>query len=314
MGSGGQLHARIYWLSGRLGPSGSLHRPMARAPRADLREASDESIKLVTQLDARVQNLESIRYSWWIHWRQLADYLLPRRMRWLYPCNQTWNRGAPLNQNIINNTGTIAARTLAAGMLAGTTSPAKPWFRLAPTDATVGEDYDVKVWLEEARNRMMRIMAASNYYTCKGVQLFDEVVFGTSPMMIYEDADKGIHCYVPSPGEYFCSANGNFEVDSLYRRYPLSVSQVVSTFGLDALPEDSRHMVFHAGTALKDGRTVATGGRVLAVTARGDSLAEAQAEARFLMLSANSILTLKKDRSSGSKVRCPQIALNQKKS
>ena len=59
---------------------------MARAPRADLREASDESIKLVTQLDARVQNLESIRYSWWIHWRQLADYLLPRRMR----CPPSW--------------------------------------------------------------------------------------------------------------------------------------------------------------------------------------------------------------------------------
>jgi phosphoribosylamine--glycine ligase len=49
--------------------------------------------------------------------------------------------------------------------------------------------------------------------------------------------------------------------------------------GLDALPEDSRNMVFHAGTALKDGKTVAIGGRVLNVTARGDSLAEAQSRA-----------------------------------
>ena len=49
--------------------------------------------------------------------------------------------------------------------------------------------------------------------------------------------------------------------------------------GLDALPETSQQMVFHAGTATKDGHTVATGGRVLAVTARGTSLAEAQAEA-----------------------------------
>jgi phosphoribosylamine--glycine ligase len=49
--------------------------------------------------------------------------------------------------------------------------------------------------------------------------------------------------------------------------------------GLDALPEDSRNMVFHAGTAEKDGQIVAVGGRVLNVTARGDSLAEAQARA-----------------------------------
>ena len=49
--------------------------------------------------------------------------------------------------------------------------------------------------------------------------------------------------------------------------------------GLEALPEDSKNMVFHAGTAARDGAIVATGGRVLNVTARGDSLAEAQARA-----------------------------------
>lgn len=46
--------------------------------------------------------------------------------------------------------------------------------------------------------------------------------------------------------------------------------------GLDALPEDSANMVFHAGTASKDGNIVATGGRVLNVTARGNSLKEAR--------------------------------------
>ncbi|MBL9064168.1 phosphoribosylamine--glycine ligase [Tabrizicola sp.] len=45
--------------------------------------------------------------------------------------------------------------------------------------------------------------------------------------------------------------------------------------GLDRMPEDSRHMVFHAGTALKDGLVTANGGRVLAFTARGASLEEA---------------------------------------
>ena len=47
--------------------------------------------------------------------------------------------------------------------------------------------------------------------------------------------------------------------------------------GLDILPEDSAHMVFHAGTALKDGALVATGGRVLAA-----SNAEIHAEALAL--------------------------------
>ncbi|KRS17273.1 phosphoribosylamine--glycine ligase [Roseovarius indicus] len=45
--------------------------------------------------------------------------------------------------------------------------------------------------------------------------------------------------------------------------------------GLENVPEDSFHMVFHAGTGRKDGQFIATGGRVLNVTARGASLREA---------------------------------------
>ncbi len=52
--------------------------------------------------------------------------------------------------------------------------------------------------------------------------------------------------------------------------YPASYPKGLSITGLDALPDDV--MVFHAGTAQKDGQLVTSGGRVLAVTARGDDL------------------------------------------
>ena len=42
-------------------------------------------------------------------------------------------------------------------------------------------------------------------------------------------------------------------------------------------------MVFHAGTARQDGRIIADGGRVLNVTARGTTLAEAQKRAYGLI-------------------------------
>ena len=63
------------------------------------------------------------------------------------------------------------------------------------------------------------------------------------------------------------------------RGYPGAYVKGTAIRGLEALPEDSRNMVFHAGTAAKDGAIVATGGRVLNVTARGETLAEAQARA-----------------------------------
>ncbi len=45
--------------------------------------------------------------------------------------------------------------------------------------------------------------------------------------------------------------------------------------GLEECPADSFNMVFHAGTATKDGKFSAAGGRVLGVTARGATLREA---------------------------------------
>ena len=61
--------------------------------------------------------------------------------------------------------------------------------------------------------------------------------------------------------------------------YPGAYEKGSEIKGLDALPEDSRNQVFHAGTREDGGRILAHGGRVLNVTARGDSLAEAQARA-----------------------------------
>ena len=61
--------------------------------------------------------------------------------------------------------------------------------------------------------------------------------------------------------------------------YPGDYEKGSEIKGLSALPEDSANMVFHAGTKAQDGAILANGGRVLNVTARGATLAEAQERA-----------------------------------
>lgn len=65
--------------------------------------------------------------------------------------------------------------------------------------------------------------------------------------------------------------------------YPGSYMKGTPIRGLDALPETSFQMTFHAGTDLQDGAIVATGGRVLACTGRGTTLAEAHQRAYQLV-------------------------------
>jgi phosphoribosylamine---glycine ligase len=60
------------------------------------------------------------------------------------------------------------------------------------------------------------------------------------------------------------------------RGYPGAYEKGSVIHGLKRLPEDSRHMCFHAGTVERDGQILANGGRVLTVTARGDTLQDAR--------------------------------------
>ena len=65
--------------------------------------------------------------------------------------------------------------------------------------------------------------------------------------------------------------------------YPGSYEKNTQIKGLDAIAQNSKAQIFHAGTTSDSDKTLATGGRVLNVTARGDSLAEARDAAYVLI-------------------------------
>lgn len=64
--------------------------------------------------------------------------------------------------------------------------------------------------------------------------------------------------------------------------YPGDYTKGSQINGLPSVPESSHEMLFHAGTANRDGATVASGGRVLNATGRGATLAEARDRAYAL--------------------------------
>lgn len=61
--------------------------------------------------------------------------------------------------------------------------------------------------------------------------------------------------------------------------YPVSYKKGFEIKGLENFEGRKDYFVFHAGTALKDGKIVTSGGRVLGVTAKGATLKEARANA-----------------------------------
>jgi len=170
--------------------------------------------------------LTTDRSQWENLWRELSDNYLPQRYRWLLKSTE-YSAQRARRQYIINNTGTQAARTLAAGMMNGVTSPSRPWFKLRVPGIRLSDHKDLSIWLEEVERRLLQIMAESNFYNSMSVMYLDMSVFGTAANLIYEDDDTVIRCYNPPLGEFFVAQNDRGFIDVFARRFNMKIHQYI---------------------------------------------------------------------------------------
>lgn len=190
--------------------------------------------------------LESERSSFIPHWQELSKFTFPRRGRFFVTDT---NRGDRRNQNIIDSTATLAARTLRSGMMAGITSPARPWFRLMTPDPTLSDLGPVKDWLFLVSQRMSTVFAKSNLYNVLPIIYGDIGVFATSAMGVEEDFDDVLRFYPFPLGSYCISNNERLKVDVFTRQFRMTVRQLVSRFGRKSDPQ------VQAGKPFKRGQT-----------------------------------------------------------
>lgn len=174
------------------------------------------------------RQLENERSSFDSHWRELGDYILPRRPR--FNTTET-NKGNKVNQKIIDATGTLAVRTLMSGMMGGITSPARPWFKLTTADPDLADYSSVKQWLDVVSRRMSTMYLRSNLYNALPIIYKDMSVFGTGCMLIEEDFDRVIRCYTFGIGSYYLANNEKMIVDTFFRNFRMTVRQLVLKFG-----------------------------------------------------------------------------------
>lgn len=130
----------------------------------------------------QLQALKSERQSWDSHYRELQEFFLPRRGRWLEAPASL--RGSKVNNKLVDPTPRFAARTLASGMHAGSTNPAMPWFKLTTPDPEMLEFPAIGNWLYMVESRMRDVFERSNLYSVLPMLYADAGVFGTAPMTI----------------------------------------------------------------------------------------------------------------------------------
>ena len=167
------------------------------------------------------------RESWVGHWREISGHLLPRNGRFLVSDR---NRGDKRHNTIYDSTGTKALRILSAGLMAGMTSPARPWFRLATPDPDLMEFAPVKQWMHQVTVLMRDVFAKSNTYRSLHTLYEELAAFGTVADIVLPDFQNVIHHHPLTIGEYAIATDYKGDVTTLYREFDMTVSQVVGQF------------------------------------------------------------------------------------
>lgn len=163
------------------------------------------------------------------HWRECSDFILPRRSRFLIDDENKDNHRR--TNKIIDSTGTRAARTLRSGMMAGMTSPARPWFQLSTPDPDLAEFAPVKEWLHTVTKRMRTVFLKSNLYNVLPVHYGDMGVFATAGMSVLDDDLELIRCYPYPVGSYAVGVSRRQLIDTFVMEFKMSVRQIVDEFG-----------------------------------------------------------------------------------
>jgi len=182
---------------------------------------------LIKKIDLLRTQLETERSSFISHWRELGEYILPVRPRFLH---SDTNNGIKKNSKIINSTATLAARTLRSGMMSGVTSPARPWFKLGTQDTELNKLESVKAWLHDVTQRMAHVFIRSNLYKVLPVLYGDMGVFGTGCMSVEEDFESVVHFRVYPIGSYMLANDSKDRTRVFIRDFKLTVRQIVEMF------------------------------------------------------------------------------------
>lgn len=179
----------------------------------------------------RWTKLKAERSDWDTHWADLSEFILPRAARFT---TTERNRADEASfSDIFDNTASRAVRVLSAGMMAGMTSPARPWFQLRTRDPNLRDSHAVRLWLDDTRDRMQAVFAASNVYRVLPRTYKELGVFGMSALMVLGDFDTVIRCYPLSIGEYCLQQDYQGRITTVYREFSRSVVEVVKEFGFE---------------------------------------------------------------------------------
>lgn len=219
-------------------------------PIVSLPQPSGSPMSSRQRYQKRKNALWNERNSYLAHWRELSEQIHPRKTRFFDDRPNVSKR----NDKLINSTPRWAMRVLSSGMMAGVTSPSRPWFNLTLADKDLADYAPVREWLYKVETQIRMTMLKSNIYNCLHNTYEDLGGFAVSALHVERDLKDTIRGTNFPVGQYALSVDERGTVNTIYRCFNMTIEQMVRKFGINALSERAKTLA--TGSDLNTSLTV----------------------------------------------------------
>ena len=202
-------------------------------------DRADEEQELTLQrVLSRFDTLRSMRSNYESVWDEITDYVIPSRGSY---SQLTTNVSAQRrDRKILDITGIISCRTLAARVLTEMTSPNDRWFDLRLKDPTLDANENVRRFLYELGEKVFNTL--NDGWNLPHIEVTtDWIAYGTACMFVQAVEEEGkkelVFKSIPVT-ELFIAENFKGTPDTVFRYFRLPIRQIAQEFGTDKFTKD----------------------------------------------------------------------------
>ena len=176
----------------------------------------------------RLGALRKIREPYLSLWKDVTNYVLPRRSFWDLEATP----GKKPSKKLYDGTALTELQLLVDGTLGNLLSANLRWLRLTMEDRRQNEIPWVRDWLEEVEDILYAEFARSNFYESMSEFFLDAASIGTAVMLIDDDvSSKRILFSTRHMKECYLAEGKNGQVDTVYREFMMTNRQAAQTWG-----------------------------------------------------------------------------------
>lgn len=194
----------------------------------------DKDAELVKFVCQRLTTLKDDRMAYESVWDDISEYVLPSRGTYSYKTTNTDPERK--SRKRYDSTAINAARNLTSRILAEMTGTSTRWFDYRLPDPVIDQIEEIRRFLQLVSDKAYSILNSSGFRLAHVEATSDWVAYGTACLFMIEEEGEMIFKAIPV-SEIYVAEDKNGEVDTVYRKFKISLRQAAQMWGVDNLPE-----------------------------------------------------------------------------